>query len=292
MLVKPSRAAQNKTITCGPSCLTQRRKQVQIVARGSADKRVATCGTCGNAFERKPSQIAKYGGNYCGRECSNAGKRGPKPQRRTGQEIPCEVCGRVVMRTPATRQKHTFCSRKCAARSITGLPSPLRGVRRKQYPQVTCAQCGNTFETLPWRSSRFCSRKCRMAARKGVAGRPWPDEQRSRLSQTLKRKYSEEWADKPGGHARKMAGERNPAWIDGRTNLPYTPGFFRTLKNEILKRDGYECQACGRPKVEPGTHVIHHLDLQKTNHDPSNLLTLCGPCHGKLHGGKLNLIRR
>ncbi|HEX2578646.1 MAG TPA: HNH endonuclease [Aquihabitans sp.] len=42
---------------------------------------------------------------------------------------------------------------------------------------------------------------------------------------------------------------------------------------------GVACEDCGTTK---GLHV-HHVDRDHTNNDPSNLRTLCGSCHLRLH---------
>ena len=44
-----------------------------------------------------------------------------------------------------------------------------------------------------------------------------------------------------------------------------------------LKKD--KCQECGAEKLL----CIHHLDNDRYNSNPKNLMTLCGPCHTKWH---------
>lgn len=57
----------------------------------------------------------------------------------------------------------------------------------------------------------------------------------------------------------------------------------KSLRYDILKRDGFRCQGCGKsPASQPGVvlHVDHIIPLSKggTN-DPDNLVTLCGDCN-------------
>lgn len=117
--VKPSRAAQNKAITCSKECLGKLRSRNRIRHFGSEDKRTATCVACSKKFTRKPSQLAKYADNYCGRACKNADPaqiRMARLARTNGRWLPCGTCGNNVWRTPGTLQMNTYCSRPCANR--------------------------------------------------------------------------------------------------------------------------------------------------------------------------------
>ena len=51
---------------------------------------------------------------------------------------------------------------------------------------------------------------------------------------------------------------------------------WRKLRQTIIERDKYTCQSCGII----GTAVdVDHIDANNQNNDPSNLQTLCRPCH-------------
>lgn len=117
---------------------------------------------------------------------------------------------------------------------------------------------------------------------------PWTSTRRETLSATLTRKYQNEWATKADAHSARMSGAGNPQWKDGSASQPYARGFTRQLKRRIAKRDSYVCRACLAPHAS-GTHVVHHIDGKKTDHSEGNLILLCRPCHGKVHGGTLAL---
>jgi len=57
---------------------------------------------------------------------------------------------------------------------------------------------------------------------------------------------------------------------------PYAPEWTEELKESIRARDNYLCQMCGASGKE-----IHHIDYDKKNCQPDNLITLCKSCHGK-----------
>lgn len=69
-------------------------------------------------------------------------------------------------------------------------------------------------------------------------------------------------------------GNANSSWKGGLSFKPYSSGFNKHTKERIRKRDNYQCQLCG--KGENGkSFPIHHVDYNKENNDPNNLINLC-----------------
>ena len=63
---------------------------------------------------------------------------------------------------------------------------------------------------------------------------------------------------------------------------------FYNVRAYILHRDGYQCQKCKAKNTE--LHVHHIVFRSNGGTDTSsNLITLCGPCHDKLHGGEFEI---
>jgi len=96
---------------------------------------------------------------------------------------------------------------------------------------------------------------------------------------------SEEYRQKRSEAAK---GRNNPNWRGDISCLPYDPCFNNDLKRKIKERDGYRCQVCGVTEEESlarghGYLVVHHLDGNKQNSDPQNLITLCNSCHTRWH---------
>ena len=60
---------------------------------------------------------------------------------------------------------------------------------------------------------------------------------------------------------------------------------FNGLKSKILDRDDHKCRFCGGTRRIAIHHIDgkNHLNSETMNNKISNLLTLCSPCHHKLH---------
>lgn len=73
-------------------------------------------------------------------------------------------------------------------------------------------------------------------------------------------------------------------WDEYRKNIQklnalarYTHGFTDKLKREIKLRDKNTCQKCGKMNDLD----VHHIDGDRLNNNPKNLITLCKKCHRK-----------
>jgi len=67
---------------------------------------------------------------------------------------------------------------------------------------------------------------------------------------------------------------------------------FSLIKKAIKERDGNKCLCCLRNiKL-----LVHHIDKNKRNNKPENLMTLCNQCHMSLHsyyqGKKKGFVRK
>ena len=63
---------------------------------------------------------------------------------------------------------------------------------------------------------------------------------------------------------------------------------FYNVKAYVLHRDGYQCQKC---KTKKGKLHVHHIVFRNNGgtDTPSNLITLCGGCHDRLHNGEFKI---
>jgi len=63
--------------------------------------------------------------------------------------------------------------------------------------------------------------------------------------------------------------------------LRLDPEAYESLRQQVLRRDGWRCQSCGAmAKLE-----VHHQEFRShSGHDAEeNLITLCNSCHGAVH---------
>ncbi|MCK4522396.1 MAG: HNH endonuclease [Nanoarchaeota archaeon] len=79
--------------------------------------------------------------------------------------------------------------------------------------------------------------------------------------------------------------KKNGMWQGGIWNNPYSKDWTDTLRDSIRQRDEYVCQECGLHQDELKGWMkrldVHHIDYDKENCDPKNLISLCRRCHNK-----------
>lgn len=82
-------------------------------------------------------------------------------------------------------------------------------------------------------------------------------------------------------------GKDNFNWKGGLSFEPYPLGWTKTFKEQIRYRDGYKCQFCGCSELENAQRLcVHHIDYDKDNLNPNNLLSLCRHCHPRTNGNR------
>ena len=85
----------------------------------------------------------------------------------------------------------------------------------------------------------------------------------------------------------KHSGKNNHNWRGGTSFEPYAQEFNKQFKYLIRTRDSFTCQLCGVPEREYlKTLPIHHIDYDKKNSLPTNLITLCGSCNTKVNNNR------
>lgn len=148
-------------------------------------------------------------------------------------------------------------------------------------------------------------------ATNSIRGKPFSQEHKDKISQALKDKpktadaikrrldsvlangsykgennpfygkiHNQETRDKLSSYAKLRVLDKNPNWRGGINQLPYHPNFTKGYKKLIRQRDGNKCQYCGRTRRQEGKELsVHHIDHDKMNNDPSNLITVCNRCN-------------
>ena len=77
-------------------------------------------------------------------------------------------------------------------------------------------------------------------------------------------------------------GELAPNWQGGKSFEDYGIEFNKELKQFIKNRDLNICQTPDCMNTE--RLCVHHIDYDKKNNNPENLITLCNSCHAKTNG--------
>lgn len=182
--------------------------------------------------------------------------RGSKNPRWKGGRIDktCSVCG-VAYSVARPQAASKYCSRRCCGLGQRGLDSRGRrdrvaasGMRLVSKP---CEVCGGPISLPECHIDTVycCSRKCG-----GI--------RRSRL----------------------QSGPGNPNWNGGLSREPY-PYDFAKISGEIIERDGGRCQ--GRDcRGRDRRLTTHHIDYDKKNGSPDNLIALCSSCNSRANFGR------
>lgn len=87
-----------------------------------------------------------------------------------------------------------------------------------------------------------------------------------------------------------LKGEKSNLWKGGISCEPYSIDWTNSLRISIRERDKYTCKICGEKQGDKTFH-IHHIDYNKKNSNPDNLITLCRNCHMKTNLDRQNWIK-
>lgn len=171
--------------------------------------------------------------------------------------------------------------------------------QRKQWqdPEYKRMQHESRLGRVGWNKNLTKETDSRLAGQaEKMTGRIQSKESKEKRSRKLiGRSYIELFGEEKARELIKirsesMKGENSPFWRGGVTDDPYPEEFVRVRK-EIKVRDGYQCQLCEKleidEKVEIGNGLsVHHIDYDKQNCAPENLITLCCSCHGKVNADR------
>lgn len=185
----------------------------------------------------------------------------------------CTVCSTVypcLTKEQATRNK--TCSKECSAEIQRTRPRK----RKVHEPNVTCATCGKKFYMPPaWirRAKRhYCSQSCNGKAR-AVALVQHNREHPMQVSESERQRRRE-----------AMTGSNNPSWRGGiskeNAKARKRQVVYVKCPEEYLpmaRKDGWIMEhrlvvAQQLKRLLSSTEVVHHVDHNPSNNDPSNLM--------------------
>jgi len=190
--------------------------------------------------------------------------------------------------------------------------------------------CGKQFFTYPAHikngGGKYCSYECAGLVKRGKpsyarteehkekmsklkvgspesikAGKMFSKMNSSKKGKTIEEIYGEDRAQEIRIKLRKYGPENNN-WKGGKAKQKYSKEFNQQMKNYIKKRDGYKCARCEITDEEARKLdmfnrglQIHHIDYDRNNSLPDNLITLCKTCNSRANGHRnywIELYRR
>lgn len=124
------------------------------------------------------------------------------------------------------------------------------------------------------KKGRYISIETRTKTSAALKGQYIPLKTRLIISNTLLGMSDERSAKLKG----RFVGDKHPCWRGGLSFLPYSPEFTDRLKQSIRERDDNQCQNtfCNHTSKRL---ISHHIDYNKQNSSPINLITLCNSCN-------------
>lgn len=259
------------------------------------------CYYCGKTFFQTKYRIKRAKRHFCCDQCLKKYRK-----KNSGKYIICDYCGKRIFKLSYNikNSKNHFCNSKCMgkwrSKNWVGENTPF--FKKKK---VKCDWCGKINYKHPrhfkLNKHHFCNSQCYGKWRsKNMIRKNNPSWSSVRVkctyckTQFFRKRYK---FAKFGHHFcneicyKKWieVNENKPGWIDGSSFEPYTSEFNNELKEFIRKRDNYICQNknCGIPQQECRTKLdVHHIDYNKDNCDPINLIALCHLCNARASGDR------
>lgn len=185
------------------------------------------------------------------------------------KEYTCQNCGKVfVSDHESANRKPKFCSRACAGFK-KGNATWNVGIAVKYDNCIVCGNPKTTNREKDFDTCQTCSNKQRALNTVYYAcprcGKP--KNGRGRSDRVFCNSCAAIYRHKSLGHVIK----------------PYYIGFTASLKTSIKNHYNNACAICSKGET---TLAVHHIDYNKNNQDPQNLLPLCGSCHGKTNANR------
>lgn len=264
---------------------------------GSKTKRKVKCDNCGQMTVKYPSNI-NDNLNFCSQECSAEYRRGKRVT------ITCDNCGKEIQRLENEIREHNFCGKECR-----------NEWQSNQGNTEICDWCGKEFKIPPKevKEHNFC---CHEHYAKWLSENNVGENHHAYDREIVYCSQCGEEMQKPKWHTERRdnffcdhecygkwlsennIGKNHPRWNGG--TLGYRGPNWKKKRQEVLKRDNYQCKRCGK-SIDEAILDIHHIipfkDYKKNDKNRNNitdynemfdwkeankmenLVTLCRKCH-------------
>lgn len=185
----------------------------------------------------------------------------------------CFRCGGVI----TSKHGKKFCSIRCAALNANAFAAAATRVDHRK----TCLECQREFNATNNRAkfcSHSCSAKCSNRKLYPLRKRPCsrcPESTRGVAGgKKIYKRTACTWQCKRQ--------RRIQEWLDGAVDFSTTHGISQIVRDYLLEKAGFQCEACGYSKARrDGKSIlqVHHRDGNWRNCRPENLNILCPNCH-------------
>lgn len=174
--------------------------------------------------------------------------------------------------------------RDTKGRFVKGNPPP------KHKSDCQCVRCGGisykkgrTYEEIYGKEKAILLKNKLSEVHKENPNRYWLGKKRPDNKYWLNKKRSDSTKLKISKNRKgKCTKDEHHAWQGGISFEPYGIEFNKELKNKIRERDNHQCQECGYTEKQLNYKLpVHHIDYDKKNNKPSNLISLCRNCHAQ-----------
>jgi len=196
-------------------------------------------------------------------------------------------------------KKHSEEHRKKLSEARKGKPSGMLGKHHTEEAKIKISEACKKNPARYWLGKKRpdISEKAKKWAReklnpywkhsKGISyntGRTWFEKDRKRTKEEIekmKKTLKETWSERCDEIVRKrnQGGGNHWNWQGGKSYEIYPQDWNNMLKRRIMERDNFRCEKCGTNRGL----LVHHIDEDKQNCNPDNLITCCRSCHSKIH---------
>jgi hypothetical protein len=195
--------------------------------------------------------------------------RSKQPKKEFDHNAICKYCGSKFIKDSINQ---VYCSRICREKFYKSVVSKKTKDKRKEFTVKVCKGCGEPFNCPSTMYNKiYCNDSCRYKNR-------GDNNHKNREAMKAQIKFKVTLLIQQGNQPGESL---NGQYI----NYYYIP-FLESVKEEVMKRDNYECQICGS-KIR--LHVHHIISrINGGNHNTENLITLCSSCHRHIETKDIN----